>query len=217
MDNCKSPGRSTESAQTTNLDCFLTASFEVRENHLIGARWAPSPFHSPRPEWAQIELVVIHCISLPEGRYGTGAPERLFLGCLDCAEDESFADLEGVEVSSHLLIERTGDVAQFVTFDDQAWHAGQSLWCGRGGCNQFSIGIEMEGAVDDSYTPVQMQTLVEVLKALLVCYPGLSVNQIVGHQDIAPGRKYDPGPGFDWTYVLSRLVESATTAQAGYT
>lgn len=183
----------------------MSTTFEVVEDRLLGAKWMPSPHHSPRPAWAHVELVVIHCISLPEGQYGTGAPERLFCGTLDCSEHASFDDLEGVEVSAHLLIRRDGDVKQFVAFDQQAWHAGVSIWAGRERCNQFSVGIEVEGCIDEAYTHEQLNALTHVLNALLEHYEHLSVNHIVGHQDIAPGRKTDPGPHFDWQGVLTRL------------
>ena len=152
-----------------------------------------------------MELVVIHCISLPENKFGTGAPIRLFNGVLDCQEHESFADLEGVRVSAHLLIERDGSVHQFVPFDQAAWHAGVSSWCGRAGCNDFSIGIELEGSVSQQYEAAQYEVLHEVLLALLQHYPGLSIGNIVGHSDVASGRKQDPGPFFKWAEVYGKL------------
>ncbi len=179
------------------------------DHKLTQADWRSSPHCAPRPDWAQIELVVIHCISLPEDQFGTGAPERLFLGTLDVAEHESFADLEGVEVAPHLLITREGRVVQFVAFDQQAWHAGLSSWCGRVGCNAYSVGIELEGSVNTHYTDAQYKCLVEVLVELFRAYPGLSVERVVGHQDIAPDRKFDPGPHFDWPALYSALYERA--------
>ena len=183
----------------------LATTYGVADERLVGAKWIASPHFSARPGWADVELVVIHCISLPEGFYGTGAPARLFTGTLDCNEHPSFADLEGVQVSAHLLIDRDGLVQQFVEFDQQAWHAGVSCWAGRERCNQFSIGIGVEGSVDEAYTMHQLDALVGVLNALLEHYEHLSVNHIVGHQDVAPGRKTDPGPYFDWHGVLTRL------------
>ncbi len=178
------------------------------EHKLTSAGWRASSHCEPRAGDAQPELVVIHCISLPEGDYGTGAPTRLFLGELQTSEHISFADLAEVRVAPHLFIDRLGDVTQFVSFDQQAWHAGQSCWRGRERCNAFSIGIELEGCVTDGYTQAQYQTLQKVLVALLGAYDSLSVDNIVGHQDIAPWRKSDPGPFFDWAWLLATLHAS---------
>lgn len=153
---------------------------------------------SARPAWAAPELVVVHCISLPENEFGTGAPLRLFQGVLDVQEHESFADLRGVRVSAHLFIDRQGGVSQCVAFDQQAWHAGVSAWCNRSGCNAFSIGIEVEGSVTRAYTDAQYTSLDRSLWALRNRYPAIGHN-VVGHADIAPGRKTDPGPHFDWS------------------
>ena len=183
-----------------------TNAFKVIGQRLAGARWTPSPFHSARPSWADIELVILHCISLPEGAYGTGYPAQLFLGGLDTESDPSFADLAGLEVSSHFLVDREGQVQQFVELDRQAWHAGLSQWRGRSGCNRFSIGIEIEGCESDIYTQAQYEAVSDILRALLDHYPGLSSDHIVGHQEVASGRKTDPGPGFDWTTLLLGLV-----------
>lgn len=181
-------------------------TYRVEDHQLVGARWTPSPHQSARPDWAEIELVVVHCISLPEGVYNTGNPERLLLGNLDANSHPDFADLDGVEVSSHVFIDREGRVQQFVAFDQQAWHAGVSSWCGRVSCNQFSIGIELEGTDKDVYTDEQMDALRGVLTALLEYYPGLAFDHIVGHQDIALGRKSDPGSGFDWGSLFRALT-----------
>ena len=110
----------------------------------------------------QPELIVVHCVSLPEGEYGTGAPQRLFTGELDCAEHPSFADLAGLRVAPHLMIDREGQIEQFVSFDKRAWHAGISSWRGRNSCNDFSIGVELEGSVEDDYTVDQYRTLIPV-------------------------------------------------------
>ncbi|NKC00984.1 MAG: 1,6-anhydro-N-acetylmuramyl-L-alanine amidase AmpD [Pseudomonadales bacterium] len=179
--------------------------YEIKDHRLIDAHWRPSPHQSQRPPWAKIELVVLHCISLPEGNYGTGNPEQLFLGCLEPTSHPDFADLSGIEVSAHLFVDRAGSIQQFVAFDQQAWHAGMSMWCGRGSCNQFSIGIELEGTDKDAYADEQIDALQKVLAALLENYPGLAVDHIVGHQDIAPGRKSDPGLGLDWASLFKSL------------
>lgn len=204
-ENCKWRGQLLVRPHS-DFEASLSTSFKVVENKLNGARWTPSPHYSARPPWASVELVVVHCISLPEGQYGTGAPERLFLGRLDCGEHPTFSDLQGVEVSAHLLVNRDGNVQQFVNFDQQAWHAGSSCWGGRERCNQFSIGIEVEGTVDEPFEDVQIDALAAVLNALFEHYEHLSVNHIVGHQDIASGRKTDPGPFFDWQGLFNQLT-----------
>ncbi len=182
----------------------------TRLHRLDTALWTPSLNWEERPSWAQPELVVIHCISLPENEFGSGAPQRLFLGTLDPQEHESFADLVDVKVSPHVLIDRLGNVQQFVGFDKQAWHAGVSQWNCRSLCNQFSIGIELEGSVSMSFTASQYNALNKALTTLLRHYPSLCTSSIVGHCEIAPGRKFDPGPHFDWARVLSELQSSYT-------
>lgn len=178
------------------------------EHRLAEARWAPTSHCEPRPVGCCPELVVVHCVSLPEGHYGTGYAEALFTGSLDTSVDDSFADLQGLRVAPHLFIDRDGAVVQFVGFDQQAWHAGVSQWRGREGigCNAYSIGIELEGCVADDYTAIQYESLSTVLVTLLHHYPELSVERIVGHQEIAPGRKYDPGPHFEWAILLRKLL-----------
>jgi AmpD protein len=176
-------------------------------NHwLTGVRRLPSPNCDARAPDERPELLVIHCISLPPGRPGTAFVEALFQNRLDCAADPAFDDLRGVRVSAHLLIDRRGRATQFVPFDRRAWHAGVSSWRGRPGCNRFSIGIELEGADDRPFTRAQYRRLARVLRQLLARYPGLSADAIVGHQEIAPGRKSDPGPGFDWHGLLLGLA-----------
>lgn len=182
------------------------------QHRLTGARWQASPHWDERPAWAQPELVVIHCVSLPEGRFGTGFPEALFLGHLDCSAHPDFADLQGLQVAPHLFIDRQGQVQQFVEFDKRAWHAGVSSWCVRPGCNGYSIGIELEGSVHTPFTLEQYDSLADVSMALLRRYPSLSVEGFVGHNEIAPGRKQDPGPYFDWCGFLLRLHHSLALA-----
>ena len=151
------------------------------------------------------ELVVVHCVSLPEGEYGTGAPQRLFTGQLDCSEHSSFADLEGVRVAPHVMIDRQGQLEQFVAFNHRAWHAGISSWRGRSGCNDFGIGVELEGAIAEGYTDSQYRALIQLVIQLLKAYPQISADAVVGHCDIAPGRKADPGPHFDWSHLMLEL------------
>jgi AmpD protein len=173
--------------------------FEIGPDHwLTPVRRLASPHCDERPENDDIGLIVVHAISLPAGEYGTGCVDALFTGCLDCASHPSFSDLEGVCVSSHLLIDRQGQVTQYVPFDQRAWHAGVSTYRGRAGCNDFAIGIELEGIETEPFEANQYHTLIEVAACLLARYPRLSVATIVGHQEIAPGRKTDPGPAFDW-------------------
>jgi len=181
-------------------------------HRLVDARWRPSEhcdgLRSADEEALDIfqcDVVVVHCVSLPEGEFGTGAPARLFTGELDCSEHPSFSDLDGLRVAPHLFIDRTGDIDQFVAFDRGAWHAGQSSWQGRQSCNRFSLGVELEGTWDTGYTDAQYDALTEVCVPLCARYPSLSPSAIVGHQEIAPGRKQDPGPYFDWPRLLLPL------------
>lgn len=175
----------------------------VNEEHqLDGAHWLPSPNQDERPPGLQPELIVLHCVSLPEGQFGTGYPQALFQGHLDIDAHESFYDLAGLEVSPHVLIDREGAVQQFVSFDQRAWHAGASEWRHRPRCNDFAIGIELEGAVTMPFDLAQYDALSQVLTALFVKYPSLSLENVVGHNEIAPGRKMDPGTYFDWRGLL---------------
>lgn len=165
--------------------------------------WA-SPFYNDRPADAVIRLLVIHNISLPKGRYGLPYIQQLFTGCLDCSAHPSFADLQGVEVSSHFFIDRHGHISQFVSTEDRAWHAGVSCFQGDENCNDFSIGIELEGCDEQAYTDEQYQALIGLSQDLLAHY-AIDVDHVVGHSDIAPGRKTDPGPHFDWSYYKAAL------------
>ncbi len=171
----------------------------VEDGRLSDAVWIPSPNFGPRPDPADISLLVIHNISLPPGQYGTGCIPRFFCNTLDCEEHPYFREIEGMQVSSHLLIERDGRVLQFVRFDQRAWHAGVSTFGGRENCNDYSVGIELEGTDTDPYTDAQYQALADVTSALQQAYPGISSDRITGHEHIAPGRKTDPGEAFDWS------------------
>lgn len=161
-------------------------------------RWAnqvPSPNFGPRPAATTVDLAVIHSISLPPGRYGTAAVQALFTNVLDWEAHPYYASIRGLQVSSHFYIERNGTLWQFVSCDDRAWHAGQSHYRGRDNCNDDSVGIELEGLEGLGFETVQYQRLAQLLADLAARYP---LAYIAGHEHIAPGRKADPGPGFDW-------------------
>lgn len=172
--------------------------YTLDQGWLHQARHVPSPNCESRPPGSDPELLVIHNISLPPRCYGGDCIERFFTNCLDWEEHPFFEEIRGMEVSAHLLIQRTGEILQFVNFDERAWHAGQSCYEGRSNCNDFSIGIELEGSDDDPYADAQYAALSAVTELLIAHYPAMSRNKIVGHSDIAPGRKTDPGPAFDW-------------------
>jgi len=177
----------------------------IRGGWLAQARRAPSPNCGPRPPACEPQLLVIHNISLPLGCYGGDQIERFFTNCLDWSEHPYFEEIRDLAVSAHLLLRRSGELVQFVSFDERAWHAGQSSYQGRDNCNDFSIGIELEGTDDDPYTDHQYAALSAVTRCLLDHYPGMAAERIVGHSDIAPGRKTDPGPAFDWGRYLREL------------
>jgi N-acetyl-anhydromuramoyl-L-alanine amidase len=171
---------------------------DVASGRLCEARFVASPNFDPRPPGMAPEILVIHAISLPPGQFGGDAIERLFCNALDFSSHPYYREIDGLEVSSHLLIRRDGELVQFVPFGERAWHAGVSCCEGRERVNDFSIGIELEGSDDRPFEPVQYAMLVAATRALLRAYPTLDVQRIYGHADIAPGRKTDPGPYFDW-------------------
>ncbi|MEO0422454.1 MAG: 1,6-anhydro-N-acetylmuramyl-L-alanine amidase AmpD [Pseudomonadota bacterium] len=176
---------------------------------VTGAVQRHSPNQDPRPDGVVPSLVVLHGISLPPGCFGTGDVHALFTNCLAGHEDSQVAALSEVRVSSHLLIERDGHLSQYVPLTARAWHAGPSCYFGREACNDFSIGIELEGTDATPYETAQYDTLVEVLGAIFAAWPGtLGPQRVVGHCDIAPGRKTDPGVAFDWPALFSRLTTS---------
>ena len=179
----------------------------VSQNHrLEQVQWLNSPNHDLRPDENDVSLVVIHGISLPAGQFGGDDCHGLFMNALDCSTHASYHDLAGLEVAPHLLIDRQGEMNQYVAFNRRAWHAGESCWRGRSRCNDFAIGIELEGADEIPYSEQQYVSLSGVLKALISKYPLLSPSTIVGHFEIAPGRKTDPGPSFDWPRLFRTLV-----------
>ena len=161
-------------------------------------RRVPSPNFDARPAGVIVDLLVIHAISLPPRRYGGPWIEDLFLNRLDTAADPYFAGLAGLRVSAHFLVRRDGECVQFVSIADRAWHAGVSRHHGRVACNDFSIGIELEGCDEDQFTDAQYDRLDALTRRLLQACPGITPERIVGHADIAPERRTDPGPCFDW-------------------
>ena len=171
---------------------------EIQDHWLRGAMRVPSPNCSERPDPRDISLLVIHNISLPPGQFGGPHIDELFCNRLDPAGHPYFAGICELRVSSHLLIRRDGGLVQYVPFDRKAWHAGRSVFEGRAECNEFSIGIELEGTDDTEFTAIQYKRLAEITRLLLRHYPGITAARITGHSDIAPGRKTDPGPCFDW-------------------
>ena len=177
----------------------------VEGGWLRGARRAPSPNCEPRPAGCEPDLLVIHNISLPPGEYGGDCIEQFFCNSLDWDQHPFFEEIRGVRVSAHLLIRRDGELVQFVNFDQRAWHAGVSRFQNRENCNDFSIGIELEGTDDEPYSSEQYTMLVAVTAALSQAYPRMVPERIAGHSDIAPGRKTDPGPAFDWTRYRNAL------------
>jgi len=164
-----------------------------------------SPNCDDRPSDVDIDLLVVHSVSLPPGEFGTPFVEALFCNRLDRNAHAYFARIADFRVSAHLFIRRSGALVQFVPFTRRAWHAGESAFRGRTQCNDFSVGIELEGADDVSYEDVQYVRLIDVARLLMSVWPGISPAQVVGHCDIAPGRKTDPGPGFDWARVRAAL------------
>lgn len=171
---------------------------KIVDGWLDNARRLPSPHCDDRPDPADVSLLVIHNISLPPNVFGGPWIEDLFLGRLDAAAHPFFGTVAHLRVSAHLLIRRNGDLEQFVPFHRRAWHAGQSVFAGRDACNDFSVGIEMEGADDVPYTELQYQRLADVTRVLMARFPAITPERITGHSDIAPARKTDPGPAFDW-------------------
>lgn len=167
-----------------------------------GAQRRPSPNRGPRPQGEQPSLVVLHSISLPPGTLRGQAVERLFLNTLDATRHASFASLQGLRVSAHFFVRRGGAVLQFVPTHERAWHAGASCWRGRADCNDWSIGIELEGLEGRRFAALQYHALQRLLRAVAARHP---VVDVVGHEHVAPGRKHDPGAGFDWAR-LSRAL-----------
>lgn len=198
----------TKSSGTTNAATLAGApppgigpaalQIEPATGLLAGVRQVLSPHFDARPKGIAPELIVVHGISLPAGEFGGPWIDHLFAGDLPPDAHPSFRDTAPLRVSAHVVIRRNGSIHQYVPFGMRAWHAGQSQYQGRAGCNDFSIGIELEGTDVVPYTDEQYDSLAAIVRALLATYPTLAVERITGHSDIAPGRKTDPGPAFDW-------------------
>ncbi|NOS87409.1 MAG: 1,6-anhydro-N-acetylmuramyl-L-alanine amidase AmpD [Methylococcaceae bacterium] len=179
----------------------------IQQHYLTDALQRPSPNYDDRPDPDDISLVVIHCISLPPGQFDNAYIDQLFNNQLDPNAHPYFQDIHTLRVSAHVLIKRDGTLVQYVPFHKRAWHAGKSNYKGRERCNDFAIGIELEGTEHTPYTDAQYQQLQSVLESLLSTYPQLSWQRITRHSDIAPGRKTDPGESFDWQRLLSKHLE----------
>jgi N-acetyl-anhydromuramoyl-L-alanine amidase len=175
---------------------------DVATGLLVGIKQVLSPHFDARPSGVVPDLIVLHGISLPPGEFGGPWISRLFTGAfMPPAHHAFFSTLAGLRASAHLLVRRDGRLVQYVSFKDRAWHAGKSSWQGREACNDYSIGIECEGTDDVPYAEPQYATLRALLPMLLDAYPGITRERIVGHSDVAPGRKTDPGPSFDWSRI----------------
>lgn len=175
-------------------------------NHILdNTKLVKSPNYSERTNDSDIRLIVIHCISLPPKIYGNSYIEDFFCNKLNSNDHEYFREIKDLKVSSHVLIKRSGKIIQFVPFNKKAWHAGLSTYRNEENCNEFSIGIELEGYHTEKYTNNQYESLVEVSKALINNYKDLNKDNIVGHSDISPDRKEDPGKYFEWSHYLERL------------
>lgn len=191
------------------------AAFRLsRDGRVTPAAFIASPNCDARPPGARIDALVIHAISLPPGCYGGDFIERLFTNRLDPRAHPAFADIADLKVSSHFLVDRAGALVQFVPVSMRSWHAGESKLHGRECVNDFSIGIELEGCDHDRFTAAQYDTLSKLAQLLRARYPAIRPERIVGHSDIAPGRKTDPGPHFDWQRLRALLATPATAATA---
>jgi len=179
---------------------------DIDSGLMRGVRQVASPNHDLRPAGVEADLIVVHGISLPPGEFGGHWIDRLFTNSLPAEAHPYFAAVGGMRVSAHLVVSRGGAVTQYVSFADRAWHAGESVYEGRKACNDFSVGVELEGTDTLPYEEAQYLTLAKVVAALCSAYPRLSPDRLVGHSDIAPGRKTDPGPAFDWPYARGLIA-----------
>lgn len=197
------------------------AADRLRIDHESGrcaaVRQVDSPNRDPRPAGTAPDLIVIHGISLPPGEFGGPWIDSLFTNTLDPAAHPYFAQVAHLTVSAHFLIRRDGEVVQYVSCNERAWHAGVSSWEGRANCNDFSVGIELEGTDGMPYEPAQYRILAGLILSLGDAYPGLSQERLAGHSDVAPGRKSDPGPAFDWPRLraLIRVLDAYGMSYGG--
>lgn len=195
----------------TGLDS--APSIDLASGLLRGVPFMPSPNVDDRPEGMAVDAIIIHGISLPPGEFGGPWVDHLFTNRLDPTAHPEFLPLAGLRVSAHLFIRRDGQTIQYVPFHRRAWHAGRSHFEGREACNDFTVGIELEGTDDIDYTPVQYRRLAAVVVGLMAAYPGITAERIVGHSEVAPGRKTDPGPAFDWPR-LRRMLNAKLRARS---
>ena len=176
------------------------------ENSLLDvARQHPSPNYDDRPDETDIDLIVVHGISLPPADFGGPWIDQLFTNTLDPEQHAYFREIHDQRVSSHLLIRRDGEIIQYVPFDKRAWHAGESSFAGRPMCNDYAIGIELEGTDDIPYEAIQYENLADVIACIMSAYPSISLGRVTGHCDVSPGRKTDPGELFDWHRLYALL------------
>jgi len=201
----KKGGAARSAAKSAERTIYSVAAALATTGWHPAARRIDSPNHDVRPAGMPVELLVLHNISLPPGEFGGPWIDRLFTGNLPRDAHPYFATIPPGRVSTHVLIRRDGEIVQYVPFGERAWHAGRSEYRGRKECNDFSVGIELEGTDDLAYEAEQYESLVALIQALLVAYPSLGREHIVGHSDVAPGRKTDPGDSFDWARLRAAL------------
>ncbi|MCZ6777708.1 MAG: 1,6-anhydro-N-acetylmuramyl-L-alanine amidase AmpD [Acidobacteriota bacterium] len=180
-------------------------NIDLQRGRVEGAQFSPSPNFDARPKGVPVSLLVVHGISLPPGQFGGPWVEQLFCNCLDLNAHPYFPKIRDLRVSSHLFVRRDASLIQYVSLHDRAWHAGESCFEGQRRCNDFSIGVELEGADDISYEDAQYRSLAALAEALMLAYPDITRERIVGHCHISPGRKTDPGPVFDWEHFNSLI------------
>lgn len=178
----------------------------IKNGLVDSCHYIQSPNSDERPAQQDAELIIIHNISLPPGQFGGAYIEKLFTNQLDADDHPYFESIQQLKVSAHILISRDGTITQFVPFHQRAWHAGKSNYCGRERCNDFSIGIELEGTDDVPYEEIQYQQLAQLINALQSAYPSLDKTALTGHCDVAPERKTDPGPAFNWDHLKKLLI-----------
>ncbi len=205
------PNSDAEPARQVVSDQTITTLRET--GRLPEARWCPSPNFGPRPDDASVSLLVVHNISLPPGQFGGPEIEDFFCNRLDHTAHPYFETIAGMQVSAHALIRRDGSVVQFVSLLDRAWHAGRSSFQGEEECNDFSIGIELEGTDDVPYTEDQYRQLADLTHLIMAAWPRITPDRMAGHCDIAPGRKTDPGPFFDWSHFRAVLANAAVVGE----